>query len=120
MKFTFTIDDDRLIENLEDGDNRFQKGVDRIVRKTSREAQKYAKKNAPWQDHTFGARQGLYSEYENAPGLWRITVGHGVYYGIYLETHNGGKFAIIMPTIEYIARYFFDEVESLMDDLWDD
>lgn len=29
-----------------------------------------------------------------------ITLGHTVYYGKYLETSNGGKYAVVMSTIE--------------------
>lgn len=60
-----------------------------------------ARQNAPWTDRTGDARTGLFGFNEKVPGRMRITVSHGekVFYGVYLELKNNGRYAIIWPTI---------------------
>ena len=60
----------------------------------------YAKANAPWKNQTGNARQGLFGLAERGPEVVTIYLSHGVYYGIYLETRWGGRYAIIMPAIQ--------------------
>jgi len=85
-----------------------------------------ARLEAPWEDRTSNARGGLFFAVDGF-GLSPITgevtpdaksdmsdvavesgdantlivtLGHSVYYGKYLETHHGGRYAIVMSTIE--------------------
>ena len=88
--------------------------------------QDQARKNAIWEDRTGNARGGLFfavdgfgmsaitgevtpeakSEMSDVAvesgnkNTLLITLGHTVYYGKYLETSNGGTYAIVMSTIE--------------------
>ena len=85
-----------------------------------------ARQNAAWEDRTGNARSGLFFAVdgfglEPMTGIVSpeaksqmsdvaieagdrntlvITLGHTVFYGKFLETSNGGKYAIIMSTIE--------------------
>jgi len=66
--------------------------------------QNSAKDNARWTDRTGNARSGLFgtAEAEFARELVVIYLSHGtdIDYGVYLETRYGGRYAIIMRTIE--------------------
>ncbi len=85
-----------------------------------------SRENAAWEDRTGNARGGLFfavdgfgldpitgtvtpeatSEKSDVAvesgdaNTLIITLGHTVFYGKYLETSNGGKYAIVMSTIE--------------------
>lgn len=67
----------------------------------------YAKENRPWTDRTEKARLGL-----QAQVFWQdrehftIFLGHGpdVEYGIWLEVRWGGRYAILVPTLEYFRQ----------------
>jgi len=85
-----------------------------------------ARQNAAWEDRTGNARGGLFFAVDGfglSPLMGEvtseaqsemsdvavesgdantliITLGHTVFYGKYLELSNGGKYAIIMSTIE--------------------
>jgi len=60
-----------------------------------------ARRNAPWQDRTGNARSGLAGLAEQAAlDLMVIYLTHGVEYGKWLELANGGKYAIVVPTIQ--------------------
>lgn len=76
----------------------------------------YAKKNYPWtprEDGKRGVDEGKPHAHEalqgavvwNDPEHCQIFIGHGptVYYGIWLEVRWGGRYAIIVPTIEYFG-----------------
>ena len=60
----------------------------------------YAKQHAPWTDRTSNARNGLYATAERGGDSFRIVLGHGVPYGIWLEVKNSGQYAVIKPTIQ--------------------
>lgn len=86
-----------------------------------------ARNDAPWEDRTGAARGGIFfavdgfglapligtvtpeaaqardSDIEIVSGSATelvITLGHTVFYGKYLEFYNGGRYAIIMSTLE--------------------
>jgi hypothetical protein len=86
-----------------------------------------ARQNAPWEDRTGNARGGLFFAIDGfglppvmgrvsvsgeaaqgegtfdesgGPSRLILTLGHTMYYGKYLETAHGAKYAIVMSTIE--------------------
>lgn len=61
-----------------------------------------ARANAPWADRTGAARDGLEVDVSDE-GEIVVTLMHTVDYGIWLETIQSGRFAIIMPTLEKYA-----------------
>lgn len=81
------------------------------------EATAYAKLNAPWRDDSGNARSGLFTT--TVVGLsrdhWELIVSHAVYYGIFLEVCNSGKYAIIMPTIKYIGPKILKRMERSLE-----
>jgi hypothetical protein len=84
----------------------FHIGVSEITRGMAREVQNYAKLNAPWEDRTGDARDGLHAEGDYSFTKYTITLYHTVEYGIWLEIAYSGNWAIIMPTIEHYAPIF--------------
>lgn len=77
--------------------------LDEEVKQTAEEALDWAQQNAPWEDRTGDARDGLdfNIDWQGHAIVW--TMFHTVPYGIYLETRWNGKYAIIMPTLEQFA-----------------
>lgn len=63
----------------------------------------YAQENAPWSDITGAARSELYCEVFEDGGEIVLELGHGVDYGVWLETIQAGAYAIIMPTLEALG-----------------
>lgn len=68
-----------------------------------------AQAGAPWDDRTGMARDGLWVEVYEEDGDVYLDLGHTMDYGLYLETIQNGRFAIIMPTLERYAGQLFDE-----------
>ncbi|OJF16986.1 MAG: hypothetical protein A6D91_04700 [Bacillaceae bacterium G1] len=77
----------------------------------------YAKPHAPWTDRTGHARQSLHGGVEQRQeGTLVLYLSHGVEYGIYLELANGGKYAILGPTVDaHINR-----IRATVKELWED
>lgn len=59
-----------------------------------------ARANAIWEDQTGAARAGLTATVQNDEGFVTLSLAHTVDYGIWLETIQSGRFAIIMSTLE--------------------
>lgn len=73
----------------------------------------HAKPNAPWQDRTSHARQGLFGEAaEFDDNTLRVRLSHTMDYGEYLELCNSGKYAILEPTVKHFAPDFFRDAEK--------
>jgi hypothetical protein len=71
--------------------------------------EEYAKSNAPWEDRTGDARDGLIADLSEEDGVIVLELAHSVEYGIYLETIEDGAFAIIMPTLEALGPEILHE-----------
>lgn len=91
----------------------FQSGR-RVAHTRAREMEAYAKANAPWQDRTGAARAGLTATVEETGPIGTIVLSHGVSYGIWLEIANGGRFAIIAPTIDVFAPQIMRDLQRMM------
>lgn len=70
----------------------------------------YAQANAPWADRTGEARSGLTADVDSDKGNVYVSLYHTVDYGRWLETIQGGRFAIIMPTLEQFSGEVLDSV----------
>lgn len=64
-----------------------------------------AQRNAKWTDRTGSARQRLNSYVSATGNGYRITLAHGVDYGIWLELAHEKRFAIIPQTINYVGTF---------------
>ena len=69
----------------------------------------YAQANAPWNDRTGAARDGLGTEVYEEDGEIYLELYHSVDYGQWLEVIQNGRFAIIMPTLEAFADEIFSD-----------
>ena len=84
----------------------FEEGADEVV--------SYAKATAPWEDRTGDAREGLNADvYETTEGVV-LDLFHTVDYGLWLETIQSGRFAVIMPTLEVYASRLFARAGGLV------
>ena len=64
----------------------------------------YAKRNAPWTDRTGSARGRLNGYVSKVSNGYRITLAHGVDYGIWLELAHEKRFAILPQTLEVVGN----------------
>lgn len=74
----------------------------------------YARSNAPWQDQTSNARNGLTAVAENSPSNHAIVLFHRMPYGIWLEVRWSGRYAIILPTVKVMGHTVMAGARDLM------
>lgn len=89
-------------------------GIEELLEELAQEVEEYAKTNAPWDDRSGEARQGLTAEVVDG-GLFRnsIVLYHTVDYGIWLEVRWNGRYAIIVPTIEHFGPIVMGSLGSV-------
>lgn len=93
--------------------------VDRIVGTTMRyyepQVESHAKLNAPWTDRTTNARNGLIASSGKEGDSHYIVLAHQVPYGIWLEVRWGGKYSIIMPTVDVYGPKVMGTIQKILD-----
>lgn len=99
------FDGGRLSKNVASLDDKIRRIITGQFEYHTDVATKYMKDHAPWTDRTGNARSGLFTTtaYGVQRDHWELIMAHSVYYGIYLEVCNSGKYAVIKPTLEYIG-----------------
>lgn len=75
---------------------RLLKNIEQEMQAMAKAMEQYAKQNHPWQNRT-GAAERTFSA--KPIGNFTILISHGVYYGIFLEYSNGGRYGIIRETL---------------------
>lgn len=80
--------------------------------------QSQMKTERPWTDRT-GMAKALLSARVSRPNLTtvRITLAHGVDYGIWLELANNKNYAVLQPTIEKEAPGIVKDLGDIMSKL---
>ena len=75
-----------------------------------------AKTNAPWQDDTGNARNGLAARAGvEGKHIYSLTLYGSVKYQIWLEVRFAGKYAIIMPTLKSYAPKVMVSMHKLLE-----
>ncbi len=91
------------------------KGVLAIGNKYKPLVENWMKANAKWTDRTGNARQTLWSDVDDVTNqMVRIIFSHGMYYGIFLEVNNAGRFAIIDPALDHFAPLIWADVQRML------
>lgn len=84
-------------------DSKFDSAMALYAESTAKTFEAYAKRNYLWTDRTHMASKTLKGKYEWRGPTLRVQLEHGMHYGKYLEYANGGKYAILGPTIKLNA-----------------
>ena len=106
-----------LQENLEKFDKRSKAAILAITDAYGQTMEDYMRRNRPWTDRTGAAKARLKPNW--AVDKVRITLAHGVYYGVYLEFSMEKRFAIIYPTILTMGPGVVSSFENAMQRLFE-
>lgn len=108
-----TWNDRALISQLRTFNARADRAITAAVAYHASRASAYAKQNAPWQDQTSNARNGLFAEAQRDAPKYRIIIGHSVPYGVWLEVRWAGRYQIIRPTVDHEGPELMKTVSDL-------
>lgn len=84
-----------------------------VLEDVANDVQAYAQGNAPWTDRTGDARAGLTADVFVDGDTAVLQLYHTVDYGLWLETIQGGAFAIIMPTLESFSQDILEKCSAV-------
>jgi hypothetical protein len=90
--------------------------IEERLENVAQEIEDYMKANAPWEDQTGEARDGLRAELTDEGKGRSIILYHTVEYGIWLEVRWSGRYAIIQPTIEVMGPAVMVALHGSMED----
>lgn len=72
------------------------------------------KQNRPWTDRTGMAKTTLNTKVSQpSPEMVRITLAHGVDYGIWLELAHEKNYAIVAPTVNKFAPIIINDLNDI-------
>lgn len=108
-------DDRALVNQLKTFNARMDRALTAATAYHATRAVAYARQNAPWTDRTSNARNGLFARAEREVPVYRIIVGHGVPYGIWLEVRWSGRYQIIRPTVDHEGPELMKTASKLYD-----
>lgn len=110
-----TWDNADLLQSLEDGDKAVEDAVMSVLEYQAPIVENYMKQNAPWNDQTGNARQGLRAEaYDLGGGEKGIILYGQVPYQIWLEVKYSGRDAIIVPTIQVMGPQVMQALDGIL------
>lgn len=106
---------DNLTPNLEKMRQKCDTAVLMYAKTKADQLQEYMKANKKWQDVTGAAKSGLKGQVSvPKEHQVRITLAHGVNYGIWLELAHEMNFAIVRPTILTKSNEVLSGLDILM------
>jgi hypothetical protein len=88
--------------------------LEQLMEELAQQVQQYAVANAPWNDRTGAARDGLTAEASSEGPIHRISLYHTADHGPWLEVRWSGTYAIIQPTIEAMGPVVMASLEGLL------
>ena len=119
MTIRWEIPPSELAKAIEKYGDQFMEALYGLAERSGIEIQNEMRIFAPWTDRTGQARGNLFGIAErpkNKKWLVRIYARHGVPYGVFLELRYGGRYAIIMPTLQRLGPKIIKDVQGLLKD----
>ena len=118
MAFQIDYDNSALNKNLDKMSVKLGAMILMYASTKASELQAKMKINRPWTDRT-GMAKALLNAKVSQPdkNTIRITLAHGVDYGIWLELAHGKNYAIIAPTIREEGPRVINDMNNLMSKL---
>lgn len=115
MAFQLDYDKSTLKKNLDKMSVKLGAVVLMYAATKASELQAKMKLNRPWTDRT-GMAKALLNAKVSQPNqnTVRITLAHGVDYGIWLELAHGKNYAIIAPTVREEGPRIVEDLNNLM------
>lgn len=111
----FDYDQSKFSNNMDKFSSKLGAAVLMYANTKATQLEASMKRNRPWTDRT-GMAKALLRTVVTQPdqNTIRITLAHGVSYGIWLELAHGKRYAIVNPTLEKEAPNVVDGLKDLM------
>lgn len=118
MAFRLDYNESTLKKNLDQMGTKLGAVILMYSTTKASELQAKMKMNRPWTDRTGMAKALLNAKVSQpSPTIVRITLAHGVDYGVWLELAHEKNYAIIAPTIREEGPRIVSDLDNLMSKL---
>lgn len=118
MAFQLDYNKSTLKKNLDNMSTKLGAVILMYAATKASEIQEKMKLNRPWTDRTGLAKATLRAKVSQPnKDTVRITLSHGVDYGIWLELAHGKNYAIIAPTVREEGPRIVEDLNNLMSKL---
>lgn len=118
MSFKLNYNESTLKKNLDKMSEKLGAVVLMYAATKASELEAKMKINRPWTDRTNMAKTRLNAKVSQpSSNIIRITLAHGVEYGIWLELAHGKNYAIIAPTVREEGPRVVNDLNNLMSKL---
>ena len=118
MAFQLNYNESTLKKNLDNMSEKLGAVILMYAATKASELQSKMKINRPWTDRTNMAKATLNAKVSQPDSnTVRITLAHGVDYGIWLELANEKRYAIVAPTIREEGPRIVEDLNNIMSKL---
>lgn len=104
----------RIRKNVKEVGNEVNRQVGAVVNYDAAWGQAHMRTNAPWTDNTGAARGGLFALPSHFGKHHEILLTYSVYYGIWLEVANSGKYQILQPSLRIIGEKLMRDFKGIL------
>lgn len=113
-KIKVEFDHRSLTKNIKGLDEKINRRIGMTMQYESAYAVGWLKQNAPWTDDTAAARTGLTAIALSGGNTHELIMAYSVYYGIWLEVANSGRYAVITPGMRIIGEKVMADMQGLI------
>lgn len=117
MANNIVFDCSQLLVNMAELSTRTETATMMYAETKAAQLKSYMQTNRPWTDRTGQAKRMLNADAEKVTNGIRISLSHGVDYGIWLEFAHEKRYAIIEPTIRIKGPEVMDGLTNLLNRL---
>jgi phosphopantothenoylcysteine synthetase/decarboxylase len=115
MAISFRYKESTLAKNLDSAAERMGAAVLLYAGTKASKIEADMKVNRQWTDQTGAAKANLNASVSQPnPNIVRITLAHGVNYGIWLELAKEKKYAILAPSVRKFAPEVIEDLKGIM------
>lgn len=106
----------KLRKNVREVPREVDRRITPVVDYDAAYGQGYMRANAPWTDRTGAARNGLFAIPGHYGKIHEIFLTYSVYYGIWLEVANSGRYQILQPVLLLLGRKLMRDLEGILNE----
>lgn len=111
----FKLDMNKIVKGLNDFNNKADKAMQMYLTTKAAQVQSDMQNSKPWTDRTGMAKLSLTARVSKpSEEVYRLTLAHGVTYGIWLELANEKNYAILAPTLQKVAPEIIQGLGQVM------
>lgn len=114
IKFEMILKDQELQKKLNGLDDKAEDSISAVFDYNAAYATDWMKQNAPWTDRTGAARSGLIAIANNHGSDHELFLAYSVYYGIWLEIANSGRYQVLQPAMRVVGDKILKDLKRMM------